>query len=312
VRRSTSDPCTKALFVIILSLALSGCADTNAPTSKAIEFGSECDGGELVGVVTDGELNPVADANVSVDAMFFATTAAAGDFVFPCLPVGSHTIAVQARNFLPVSRSVDVGMEDNPLLRFTLERSPVQEPFVSLTIYEGYSICDVVVVAATSGFGSTCNSGKTTHILNMTVDEPWKYGVFEMAWQSLDSFIFWASDSSACLATDPCWALVRGRSPLRMEAAPADKEVSDRYRAYDASENFPEGKFELNLVSRYAGLFGDEINQTIGFSCTAAVGYKFGCLGIGMSSGIRFTTYSSIFYWGRPTDPGSYSGMPDG
>lgn len=76
---------------------------------------------------------------------------------------------------------------------------------------------------------------------------------------------------------------------------------------------YPDGKFKLQSNVIYAGALQKELDDVGHAQCVAAIGFRFGCPGVGISAaGIPFTKYITIFHWERPIDPASFTAIPDG
>ena len=167
-----------------------------------------------------------------------------------------------------------------------------------------------------------CPLGEPSAAENSSVAESWRYLVVETDWDTQDTFWLYVSHEPGCISDDPCWGNAVGRAPLRVDGAPNDTALAAKY-ALDGKRTYPEGAFEFYISPAYAGMFRDEINNTAGAHCVTIItttlgplgqqwNPNLGCgLGYGVSTGIRYTNYVSIFHFERPADPAGYSGMPD-
>lgn len=313
------------VVLLALALAISGCvsggtASTNAGVNPD---GPPLGGGVLRGLVISEELAPIPGAMVAANGSASTTTDAAGRFELGGLPVGvTVRIEVLALGFLSQARDVTIEGEDAPLeLQFMLANLPITTPYTELVITSGFEICTVVIGVLIRSI-NPCPLGTPSPADKNTAADSWRYLVAETDWETQDVFWLYVSHNSGCATNDPCWGQAIGKAPLRVEGAPNDTALAAKY-ALDAKKTFPEGAFEFFVSPAYAGLFRDEINNTAGAHCVTIItttlgplgqqwNPNLGCgLGYGVSTGIKYTNYVSLFHWERPTDPATYSGMPD-
>lgn len=294
-------------FALSLCLiALAGCAADPA-TKGSLEESLRARGQGSVDVtVLNQEGLPVPGATVETAATELVEVDPTGHAVLT-LPLGLHEVIAKAPGHVPASGQVEVTADRVATLALVLAPAPSDAPYHEVTIFRGYTLCDFnAVVAAFSYWEVTgtqdipyCSEARTKFAVN--VSEPWRYGVFESAWQGAFSMHLVVDDDLTCLGDEnPCWAWETGRAPLRVEGAPQDPDLAARY-ATDGRWMYPDGAFTLNIQSTSAGDYREEIE---------GVGHC-GCFGVGASSGQFFDLYISIFYHARPQDPARYSALPD-
>lgn len=311
-----------AVLVIAVSAGCVSDGTDNGPlTATAPEIAQG--GGTLRGLVISDELVPVAGALVAIAGATPTTTDEAGRFEVRGLPVGvTFRVEIHALGFHSIARDVTIPGEDAPVeLQLTLEALPVATPYTELVITSGFEVCTLTTGVFVNSV-SPCPLGTPSPADKNNAADSWMYLVVETDWETQDQFWLYVSPYSGCQTGDPCWGQAIGKAPLRVEGAPNDTALATKY-ALDGKRTFPEGAFEFYVSPAYAGMFREEINDTAGPQCVTIIvttlgplgqqwNPNLGCgLGYGFSTGIKYTNYVSLFHWERPSDPASYSGLPD-
>lgn len=310
---------------VLLVAAISGCVSggstsTDLGDSPAVE---SLGGGVLRGLVISEELAPIEGAIVAADGNAPTTTDAAGRFELSGLPIGTGIrVEVLALGFVSVARDVTIPGEEAPVeVQFMLAALPIQSPYTELLITSGFEICTVTIGLFVRSI-DPCPLGSPSPADKNMAAATWRYLVVETDWDTQDVFWLYVSPYSGCNSGDPCWGNAIGKAPLRVEGAPNDTALAAKY-AMDGKRTYPGEAFEFYVSPAYAGMFRDEINSTAGPQCVTLItttlgplgqqwNPNLGCgLGWGVSTGIKYTNYVSVFHWERPVDPASYSGMPD-
>ena len=288
-------------------------------------------GGAITGTVVDGETAPVVGALVGLDATQSTTTDEAGQFSFKAVPPGKHEIQVQALGYTSIGRAVEVVEGEVLTLVLTLDVLPVAKPHLEVLILKGMSICDYMVYVISGRLPpNACNADGVQNQFVIPINETWEFMVAELKWQggfaNSDTFRFFTADDGDCVSGSPCYGLKYGRGYIKLEGEPGDTELvkwydpwmDDRGPGYPAKEN---GSFEMILNAQWIGAFASELGsnpicQTI-LTTSQGSGYKEGCLGVGVSTGIAFEAYVSIFHLMQPDPRGqccpatTYSAIPD-
>jgi hypothetical protein len=129
--------------VLLLALALSGCASTSRP------LGSLAHRGPVVeGWVLDEGLRPVVNATASVAGSTLAARTDGGGHYRLDVPSGIQvTLTVQAAGFAPKSAYVGSGFGERALLNFSLARLPAEKPYLEVADHKGQLTCAVTAVA---------------------------------------------------------------------------------------------------------------------------------------------------------------------
>jgi hypothetical protein len=239
---------------------------------------------------------------------------------------------VQALGYSSVARSVEVLEGEIAEVTVALEALPVEVPRTELFIFKGMSICDYMIwVLSGKVPPPACNSNGGINQFAITVNGTWEFLVAEMKWQggfaNSDTFRMFTADDGDCVSGSPCYGLKYGRGYIRLEGEPGDTELVKYYDPWtdDRGPGYPEvanGSFEFFLNAQWIGAFATELGQNPAcqtvLQAAAGSGYKEGCLGVGVSTGIAFDAYVSIFYLQQPSPRGpccpatTYSAIPDG
>lgn len=142
-------------------LTLAGCTqdqddasiDDDVDPGAFDELGLEGDGdlGIIKGVVFDGAVRPLADADVLLlgnGENRTATTTEQGVFGFDRLPPGVYQMTVSKSGYSTVSQDVDVeaGVLDPSVTKFLLTIDAAQRPFYVFKDFRGYIECQASVV----------------------------------------------------------------------------------------------------------------------------------------------------------------------
>lgn len=325
-------PQRDSLFVAsaVLATVLAGCAsaggaeDVSSPTGLAFD----ATGGAIGGIVVNTENVPIAGALVAIQDGAPTTTAEDGRFLIAGLAGGTYQVFAQALGCSSVARSVDVAEGETVDVVFTLEALPVEEPRIELLILKGFSVCDYMVYVISGRLPYPCDSGQAKSRFDVNVNESWRFLVVEMKWQggfaNSDTFRLFTADDGDCTNGSPCYGLVYGRGYARLEGEPGKTELVSWYDPWmdDRGPPYPENSSFLMVVNgQWIGAFADELGQNA--ACQAVLqaatgtGYKRGCLGVGVSTGIPYDLYVSIFHYMVPDPRGpccpatTYSAVPD-
>lgn len=323
--------------ISILCSALAGCVggseDAIDPFATQEEFPaagavSSSTQGAVEGIVLDTSLAPIPNAAVTLaladknaQPLASTTSGMSGEFVFSLLEPGTYRITVAPPGFSNTSALVNVFAGEITRAQVLLEDRPGDEPYRELLLYRGWVACFLMyVVAGYNGLPpDPCPFGEKKTDLNVEVPASWRYYVNEMSWSGSESMaLITARDEPTC-AVPPdgkCYGMVQGASSLRLEGAPGDVVLAQKY-SFDGKTAPPDGNFSMWVTMGYSGYLRNELNDTAGPACVAvhgAVGYsdRVGCFGVGYATGIAFDYYVSIFHYERLVDPERYSAVPDG
>jgi hypothetical protein len=321
----------RSLVLVGLCLAFGGCSGASSGISEhAASVPSDVEGkGHLRIHVVSQELSPLAGAVASVAGEPAIVTGPDGS-AEAWLEPGEHRLEVQALGYRPVARTVSIGAGDERDESFTLEALPIQTPYLEVLAFKGYSQCDYMVLVASGRLGPPCDTGQAKSQFKVLVHASWRFHVTEMVWKggvgNYDSFRLFAADDGDCVNTSPCYGLVVGRGYARLEGEPNKTELVKFYDPWKDNRGppYPENAtFNMIVNGQWIGLFTDYINSIPGDPCQVVLkaatgtGYKPGCLGVGVSTGIPFDLYVSLFHWDGPADRGpccpasKYSAQPD-
>lgn len=315
---------TKGIHVPVLTMAIAllgaGCFSSDSIGSGQDAACPSCDefsqGPAFRGRVLTADLFPIADAEIIVDGSHRTWSDASGDFAVRGLDSGTHELLVEAAGYTSLAQTFVWDPDgSSPPLTIRLEEAMTNAAYVTVLMFRGYDICSLS--AGIFSLPQPCPFGERSSAFPIEVGNAWAYGVFEMRWATSESFLFSSTHGpTLCNRNEPCWGVVVGRSPLRLEAAPDDADIAARY-AFDGQKRYPTDAFRMYVDSTNVGLLREELNNTAYAQCGAAfsgVGAppRLGCpFGVGFSLGTTFEYFASYFYQERPEHPEAYSAMPD-
>jgi hypothetical protein len=303
-----------ATCLIALAVLVAGCAETGTKTALSPTTSEAAQGTHITGTVTSADLAPIQNALVQLDAATPILTDAAGAFDLP-VESGPHKVTVQAIGFQSVAKNVTAVDGETLEIKFVLDPLEVRTPRVETLIYDGYDIC-TYATPTNVGTVSPCPIGEPKNANDFDLPDAWRYFVLEMTWSTSNSF--WVSINApggGCLSSAPCPGVEIDPSPLRMDGAPMSESIAKRY-AMDGKKMYAAGAQKLRASTQYAGEGREALNSTLSSQCGAVYGGagvspRLGCpLGVGFSTGIRFTQYVSIFHWEGPADVSKFTALP--
>lgn len=316
--------------VVVLSALLSGCSGGSAASEDSVADPQPLaeEGASIVGTVLDTEAQPIVGALVAVDEQEPVTTGADGRFVVRGLEPGDHVVVVQALGYTSLMRKVSVAEDEEAQATFVLERLAVEDPYVEVLQFKGYSICDYMVWIISGRLPPQCDNGQSKSLFRVNMLASWRFHVTEMKWRGgvggYDSFRLFTGDDGDCTSGSPCYGLVYGRNYARVEGEPGKTDLVKYYDPWmdHRGPPYPDGNFTMVVNGQWIGMFQPELNnppqvcQAVLQAATGA-GYKRGCLGVGVSTGIPYELYVSVFHWMGPDDLGAccpatkYTAIPD-
>ncbi|HEX9816836.1 MAG TPA: carboxypeptidase-like regulatory domain-containing protein, partial [Candidatus Thermoplasmatota archaeon] len=292
----------------------SGCVDSGAgPASEttALSTMPTSDTGTIKGVVTTEDLAPLPAARITLITFpLVATSGEDGSFMMEEVPPGEHKLLVEALGYQSIVGNVAVAAGEITDARYALVELAIIVPYTELVILVGFTECVVSLVYFTY-YASLpiCSQQKIN--LKIPVADSWRYGVLEQAWEGQTSMHLISDDNTNCgfgnESTDSCFYWRTGRSPLRLDAKPLDPAYVQWKMLY------PEF-FTWSVAGVDAGFLQQEIDgaPTCDLSQQTVVGYTADCAGVGVGyPGYRFDLYTSIFHHEAPSDPATYSAIPD-
>ncbi len=301
----------------MMAVGLAGCVGGGSDTLGGTDLPMQDDEARLAGTVTDAELRPVAGANISFEGLddLLVVTGSAGTFNVS-VPAGSYRVLVEAEGFFRARQDVSLAAGDVTEIHLTLEELPSQVPYLAVSPLAGFSVCDIALFLAVTTWealtGQDCPLGDPVRSVIQNVEASWRYAVVEQTWETADSFALYVADDQNCLTSDPCYAILFGGTPpIRVDLAPNDPELASQY-ASDGEAQPPEGAWEMWANVIYIGMYQDQWGGiTSDPICRGLINYSPGCPSWGVSTGIPFDIYVSVFNWERPADPNAYTALPD-
>lgn len=303
-----------AAFCLALT-ALAGCTGEGTGTSvPSVDLAGRSLGG-LAGTVTTDELVPLVGATVAADGVE-AVTDPTGYFLLADLTPGILEVTASAPGYFRVVQEVRVDAGAVAESAFALAPMPSDDPYVEIFVLAGFSTCEYALFLSVSTIdgntGMDCPFGDPKRSVIQNISESWRYGTVEMRWQTADSFALYIADDQNCLTSDPCYGIkFGGHSPLRLDMEPNSTELAEAW-ASDGKAQYPAGAWEMWANTIYIGMYRDEWGSVTDSVCRGpGVNYKPGCPSWGLSTGIKFETYVTVFNWEKPRDPAAWSALPD-
>lgn len=323
------------MVAILAGAALAGClgggdvgtqADPAVASDDAVVLGNGT--ARLVGNVVDMELVPVAGALVQLDDYEPLTTDDKGSFEAAGLEAGTYRVHVNALGYLPMARQVSLGAGETVEEQFMLERLAVQEPHVEVLTFAGTSMCDYMIYVLT-GRLDLPGCAEQDNQFPVAMGEGWEFLVVEQTWDATTALGEWfrlfTADDGDCPNLSPCYGLVYGNGYARLEGEIGKTELVEHYDPWmdHRGPEYPEGAFEMFVNAQWIGMLVEEGNSLPGDPCqiimqtVTGTGYKPGCVGFGVSTGVQFEVWVSVFHWHEPADRGaccpatSYTALPD-
>lgn len=294
-----------AAVATLVVFALAGCVSEGAAKSSEPETAPRdlappsSDEGQIVGMVTDDALTPLAGVMVAVieaNPALQQLTNEAGQFGFDGLAPGKYTVAAQKLGYESGAKAVDVAAGEAVEVSFALAPIPVgKEPRYQTLIGQGYFSCGAWLYVITWGNLHACvwDDHKPRYVFNVP-----KEGIMgimqEITWQrntGLTSEYLIASIQYKPVCTPFCsyeqsWGGGQGRDPIRkyIEFDTAIKKVKEE-PAQLASMTFPGGE-------------GPSTNPPSAGTGPVIVFQQ------------RMTHYITLFYWAH-SDTTAFTALPD-
>lgn len=279
------------------------------------------------------DLEPIEGASVTIAGLAPILTDATGSFAARGLPEGTQVLVVTADGYARHEQEVGLRAGTNDGLEIRLERLAGHDPYLEVLQFRGYSFCEIAWYGGTMAPPAFCSSAGTSENQWMVpVDASWRFMVSEVSWQSGigvagDSMRLVHAANQSCSKDSPCFGVVFGTHYARLEGEPGKTEVVSHYDPYtdDRGPAYPSESFDLHIFVHWVGMFRDaySTNPTVDQTCresmnvVAGAYYKPGCFGWGVSTGIPFDYWLSVFHRMEPEDRGAccpataYSAMPD-
>lgn len=293
---------------LLMAMPLAGCTGGDEPGTVA-DVDQEGDVARLAGVVVTEELVPIEGAQVQVGDLAPVYSDASGAFEVGNVTPGAHRVVVQAIGFQGLAQTLEFLAGQVVEHQFTLSPVPVIEPYAEVLPFRGYMTCEVNAVVITYALSnSTPGCGQRVGIHNIQMQDTWRYAVVEASWETEDALHVISDTDTTCIfgqeSSNPCFRWETSESPLRFDAIPGttwDRAPPDF--------TYPEGEFLWVVSAVGAGFFQQEINEYPVCSLVRPNGPP--CAGVGPTIGFSFDEWVTVFHHEAPTDPASYTALPD-
>lgn len=186
----------------LVAVALAGCASGAGPSD---DDGSDVDGpggvagadtGNIVGVVVDDSIRPLAGALVGIPDLSVETTSGEdGAFELTGLAPGTYSLAAQKLGYESAAKRVDVRAGEVTETSIELAAVAIVDPFVDIQTWTGYIECQVGTVAVLANCVPIQNILNQNNLPNPTNTEQIGFffvveprnatvgGLYEMIWE---------------------------------------------------------------------------------------------------------------------------------
>src|SRR5688572_22385497 len=167
------------LFALLAAPAFAGCSES------AKTDGSDAAALAVSGIVVDDAVRPLAGVRVTLDGNATNVTGADGEFLFPGVSAGAHTVLAELDGFLPKQASADAQPGAAPL-RIVL--SPIPAPAGYNQTYSFVGFIQAGTGLASSLLdrlpgGNPANGTGCTCEFTVTADGPVRAFVVEAVWE---------------------------------------------------------------------------------------------------------------------------------
>lgn len=191
------------LAALLVAVTMAGCASGGTPASTAGPDGPDGpgsvpdeDSGNLVGVVVDDSLRPLAGAVVGIPQLNVeAMTDDDGAFQLNGLAPGSYSLAAQKLGFESAAKRVQVTAGEVTEVSLELTAIAIVDPFVDVQTWTGYIECQVGTAAVLANCVPIQNILNQNNLPNPTNTEQIGFffvveprnatvgGLYEMIWE---------------------------------------------------------------------------------------------------------------------------------
>jgi hypothetical protein len=316
-----------ASFAFLL-MTLAGCAggaSEPAPAAAQQDFaGVEFDDstGAIEGTVIDTGLQPLENATVQLlradkggTLVGETLSTLGGAFGFSRVEPGAYRVRATLDGFGSASRLVTVEAGATESVRLPLEDSASTDPYVMTFIKSGYLSCAAATIVFPTNNQCPGDEAIGNATIRFDIPEGFLFFISETQWEKPGEHLsqyFYArylnesSDKNETRSILDLW----GGSVLRSSFSPGELKatVNPGTGALIVNAPVPTKAFNLTVISYYAGQFSEEINQTVNPVCRPVYSR---CAGIGVTLGLKYQQFLSIFIFGVPDDVEHYSAVPD-
>jgi hypothetical protein len=314
-----------ALFIVLaagcVGSAAVGAGATTAPSVAPLEVTETK--GAIDGIVADESILPTANATIHLlttdqPPKVLAQTAsdASGHFAFSLIAPGTYGVRATATGFANGSALAHIVAGEVLRVQIILGQAPAQDPYIITIVKVGYLSCAVGTIIAPTN--NRCPTDTMNATIRFDIPEGFRYILTESQWpksdEELSQYLYTFTSKRNADGTftnesktmDDIW----GKSILRAGYRPGEVKPKPQLssNALITYAPVPKGAFRLTVTSYYAGLYAEEINHTAYPVCRLIYDR---CAGVGVTLGLKYHQYLSIFIFGAPTDVDRYSAVPD-
>ena len=306
---------TRSCLLAGLAFVLAGCADAEPAAPASTEMTDDPAGamGNLRGLVIDDALVPVSGANVTLSTVERTVrTNVDGSFLFDNVPVGEHTLVVEASGIASVSKDVTIAEGETAYVEVSVEHVRSEVGYYVTKVGRGILACGATyrqgfTTAIGPFLGGGCNVINATGLDVSTYFtwlsdnlSAWRGGAAETEWTSTQAFgnglvqdwavIGCANNRNATFGRDT------GPSPLRNLLGSFELD----YRLQDLPNSSCEGHERCNDEGCHM------INRIFSWPSTQP---EEAPVDVGITLQQTFTTYISEFF--RQEPPQDFTALLD-
>lgn len=318
----------RAFALVIVSLTIAGCTGTAAEltnTDAPTEFvpGEFTDStGAVEGIVVDTAFQPLENATVQLlqankegTAVAEVRSVVGGAFAFSLVTPGDYRLRATLEGFGFASRLVSIDAGATSQVQLTLDKTASTDPYLMTFIKTGYLSCAPATILFPINNRCPGDEPNGNSTIRFDIPQGFAFLVSESMWdapgEQLSQYFYarYLNETSGENETRSVLDLW-GPSVLRSTFRPGELKATTNPQtgALIVNAPVPTEAFNLTVTAYYAGRFADEINQTANPICRPIYSR---CAGVGMTVGLRYQQFLSIFIFGVPDDVENYSAVPD-
>lgn len=311
-------------LVCAATVILSGCAGASGAIEPAGPADAALDPadisathGAVIGTVVDTSLLPIQNATVTLATagkdgvnISAATTNGGGAFGFSLLEPGSYRLRAGHPDFGNGSVLVSVSAAERTSAQILLDELASDDPYLVTLIKNGFLSCAAGTLIAPTNNRCPGDQGNST--IRFEIPDGFRYFLSESEWEGQEelSQYFYSLVRNGTRNESRTIKDLWGRSVLSEHFRPGEAKTTGNPGTNTLITNapVPAKAFRLTVTAYYSGFFGEELNQTLNPVCRPVYAR---CAGVGVTLGLRYTQYLTIFIHGVPDDVEEFSAIPD-
>lgn len=312
----------------MLALAWAGCVGTSAmetPEDTGSSLGPAevtATTGAVEGIVVDRSFQPLPNATVQLltadksgGLVAETTSGESGAFVLSLLEPGNYRLRASLVGFGNASRLLTVEAGSARSVQLTLDEAASTEPYLLTFIKSGYLSCAPATIIFPINNRCPGDEANGNSTIRFDLPEGFRFFISESQWEApgedLSQYFYarYLNETSGENETRSILDLWGG-SVLRSSFRPGELKaaVNPQTGALIVNAPVPTKAFNLTVTSYYAGQLSDEINETANPLCRPIYSR---CAGVGITLGLRYYQFLTIFIHGVPDNVEEYSAIPE-